>query len=157
MFRDVTTLMQDSSGFALCLDLMAEYCRELSIDKVVGTEARGFIFAAPLAYMLGVGFVPVRKPNKLPGESISQSYELEYGSDQLEIHIDAIEPGERVLIVDDLLATGGTVLATAELVRQLGGIVEHASFIVSLPDLGGENRLVDSSIKCFSLCQFDGD
>lgn len=157
MFRDVTTLMQDSSGFAMCLDLLAEYCRELPIDKIVGTEARGFIFAAPLAYMLGVGFIPVRKPNKLPGESISQSYELEYGSDNLEIHIDAIEPGERVLIVDDLLATGGTVLATAELVRQLGGIVEHASFIVSLPDLGGETKLVDSSIKSFSLCQFDGD
>lgn len=157
MFRDVTSLMQDSSAFKHSIELLAEQYSSYTFDRVAGTEARGFIFGAPLAIELGIGFVPVRKPNKLPRKVISESYELEYGIDTLEMHHDSVFHGEKILMIDDLLATGGTMLATANLIRQLGGVVEHAGFVVSLPDLGGEGKLAQSGIQCHSICQFEGD
>jgi adenine phosphoribosyltransferase len=129
----------------------------MGFDKVAGTEARGFLFGAPLAIELGIGFIPVRKPRKLPREVISESYELEYGTDSLEIHRDAVKPGERVLMLDDLLATGGTMIATANLIRRLGGVVEHAGFVISLPELGGEQKLTDYGVTSFSICEFEGE
>ncbi|HCS1329248.1 TPA: adenine phosphoribosyltransferase, partial [Salmonella enterica] len=119
-------------------------------------EARGFLFGAPVALGLGVGFVPVRKPRKLPRETIAETYELEYGTDQLEIHVDAIKPGDNVLVVDDLLATGGTIEATVKLIRRLGGKVTDAAFIINLFDLGGEQRLEKQGITCYSLVPFPG-
>lgn len=156
-FRDVTSLMQSPQAFRSSIDLLAEQFHGKKFDYIVGTEARGFIFGAPLAYALNVGFVPVRKPNKLPGEVITQNYELEYGEDALQMHNNAIAKGDRILMVDDLLATGGTMLATAKLIRQLGGIVEHAAFIVALPALGGEEKLQAVDVSCYSICQFDGE
>jgi len=126
------------------------------ITKVVGTEARGFLFGAPVALELGVGFVPVRKPGKLPRETIAENYELEYGTDQLEIHVDAIQPGDKVLVVDDLLATGGTIEATVKLIRRLGGEVTDAAFIINLFDIGGEQRLEKMGVKSYSLVLFPG-
>ena len=156
-FRDVTSLMQDNKAFKTSIDMLAEKYQGMDFDRVAGTEARGFIFGAPLAIALGIGFVPVRKPNKLPRKVISESYELEYGIDTLEMHHDSIFHGEKILMIDDLLATGGTMLATANLIRQLGGVVEYAGFVVSLPDLGGEEKLAQQGIICHSLCQFEGD
>ncbi len=121
MFRDVTSLMENGAAFRLAIDLLKEHYRDRGFTKIVGTEARGFLFGAPLAVALGLGFVPVRKPGKLPRSTNAQSYELEYGMDTLEIHTDAIEPGDKVLVVDDLLATGGTIDATVTLIRDLGG------------------------------------
>nr|WP_276320503.1 adenine phosphoribosyltransferase [Corallincola luteus] len=156
-FRDVTSLIEHGEAFSLAISLLTEPFKNAGITKVVGTEARGFIFGAPVALALGVGFVPVRKPNKLPRETIDETYELEYGMDTLELHVDAIEPGDKVLLVDDLLATGGTIEATAKLVRRMGGEVVGASFVISLPDIGGEQRLVEHGIECHYLCQFEGD
>ncbi len=141
VFRDITTLLQDAEAFRAAIDRLHEQVKDLSVDVVVGMESRGFIFAAPLAYLLGVGFVPVRKLGKLPSETVSVEYELEYGTNTLEIHRDAITSGQRVLVVDDLLATGGTVAATVDLVRQLGGQVVGTAFLIELPDLGGRLRL----------------
>lgn len=157
MFRDVTSVLEDHKAFSSSISLLLDHYRELNFDKVAGTEARGFLFGAPLAIELGIGFVPVRKPNKLPRKTIGETYELEYGTDTLEIHEDAIKPGERVLMIDDLLATGGTMVATANLIRRLGGIAEHAGFIISLPDLGGETRLNDTGVTCHALCAFEGE
>lgn len=157
MFRDVTSVLQNPAAFQACINLLKAQYNDSNIDKIVGTEARGFLFGAPLALELGVGFIPVRKPKKLPREVISESYELEYGTDILEIHRDAIAEGDRVLMIDDLLATGGTMIATASLIRRLGGIVEHAGFVISIPDIGGEARLLSAGIQSFSLCEFDGD
>ncbi|MCV2885058.1 adenine phosphoribosyltransferase [Aestuariibacter sp. AA17] len=157
MFRDVTSVLEDHSAFTSAIKLMVEKFGPMNIDKVAGTEARGFLFGAPLAIELGVGFIPVRKPNKLPRETISETYELEYGMDTLEIHKDAIKPGERVLMIDDLLATGGTMVATANLIRRLGGVVEHAGFIISLPDLGGVQKLQEIDVESYALCDFDGE
>lgn len=157
MFRDVTSVLQNHDAFQACIDLLKAQFAHLKFDKVVGTEARGFLFGAPLALELGLGFVPVRKPKKLPREVISESYELEYGTDELEIHKDAISPGDRVLMIDDLLATGGTMIATAKLIRRLGGIVEHAGFIISLPDIGGEAKLKAADITPYCVCEFNGD
>lgn len=157
MFRDVTSLMQDAKAFKASIDLLAEAYSACKFDCIAGTEARGLIFGAPLAMVMGVGFIPVRKPNKLPRNVISESYQLEYGEDSLEIHTDAVLHGEKVLMIDDLLATGGTMMATANLIRQLGGIVEHAGFVVSLPDLGGEQKLSEHGVKSYSICQFEGD
>lgn len=157
MFRDVTSVLEDHKAFSSCIALFLEHYKGQQFDKIVGTEARGFLFGAPLAIEMGVGFVPVRKPNKLPREVVSESYELEYGTDTLQIHKDAIKPGERVLLVDDLLATGGTIDASAKLIRQLGGIVEHAAFVINLPELNGENRLTAAGITSYSLCEFDGE
>ena len=141
IFRDITTLLQDKEAFHAAIDQLHDQVKHLAVDVVVGMESRGFIFAAPLAYLLGVGFVPVRKLGKLPAETVSVEYELEYGSNTLEIHRDAIAPGQRVLVVDDLLATGGTVAATVDLVRQIGGEVVGTAFLIELPDLGGRSRL----------------
>lgn len=157
MFRDVTSVLEDHTAYSKSIELLLEQFRPLNFDKVAGTEARGFLFGAPLAIELGIGFVPVRKPNKLPRETIGESYELEYGMDTLEIHKDAIKPGERVLMIDDLLATGGTMVATANLIRKLGGIAEHAGFIISLPDLGGIEKLNDVGITTHALCEFEGE
>lgn len=141
LFKDITTLLQDGEAFQTSIDELYARTRDLSVDVVVGMESRGFIFAAPLAYRLGVGFVPVRKLGKLPSATLSVEYELEYGTNTLEIHQDAIEAGQRVLVVDDLLATGGTVGATVNLVRQLGGVVVGAAFLVELAALAGRSQL----------------
>ena len=156
LFRDVTSLLEDPKAYALSIDLLVERYKNAGITKVVGTEARGFLFGAPVALGLGVGFVPVRKPGKLPRETISETYELEYGTDKLEIHVDAIKPGDKVLVVDDLLATGGTIEATVKLIRRLGGEVTDAAFIINLFDLGGEQRLENQGITCYSLIPFPG-
>ena len=157
LFRDVTSLLEDPKAYALSIELLAERYKDAGITKVVGTEARGFLFGAPVALALGVGFVPVRKPRKLPRETIAESYELEYGTDQLEIHVDAIKAGDKVLVVDDLLATGGTVDATVKLIRRAGGEVADAAFIISLPSLGGDARLTAAGIKVVSLVELAGE
>lgn len=157
MFRDVTSVLEDHTAYSSSIEMLLQQFRSHNFDKVAGTEARGFLFGAPLAIELGIGFVPVRKPNKLPRKTISESYELEYGMDMLEIHEDAIRPGEKVLMIDDLLATGGTMVATANLIRRLGGIAEHAGFVISLPELGGEKKLKESGVECYSICEFEGE
>ena len=141
LFYDITTLLKDKDGFKRTIDSLTEQVRPLKPDVVLGIEARGFIFAPPLAYNLGAGFVPVRKPNKLPADTERISYELEYGMDTLEMHKDAVKPGMRVLIADDLLATGGTALASARLVERLGGAVAAISFVIELEALKGRDRL----------------
>ncbi|MCX8574914.1 MULTISPECIES: adenine phosphoribosyltransferase [unclassified Gilliamella] len=157
LFRDITSLLEDPVAFRTSVELLIDHYRDKKIDKVVGTEARGFIFAAPIALALGVGFVPVRKPNKLPRHVFKEEYQLEYGTDTLEIHSDAIKPNERVLIIDDLLATGGTVAATAKLIQKAGGIAEDAAFVINLPDLHGKTKLTDLGINCFTLVDFAGE
>ncbi|MGL4600772.1 MAG: adenine phosphoribosyltransferase [Plesiomonas sp.] len=156
LFRDVTSLLEVPEAFAASIRLIVERYRDHGFTKVVGTEARGFLFATPVALALGVGFVPVRKPGKLPREVIAESYALEYGTDTLEMHIDAIVPGDKVLVIDDLLATGGTIEATAKLIRRLGGEVTDAAFIINLPDLGGQQRLESMGINTFNLVDFAG-
>ncbi len=156
LFRDVTSLMQDGAAFAAVIDHLKQHYSGKGITKIVGTESRGFIFGAPLAYAMGVAFVPVRKPGKLPRETIAESYQLEYGQDTLEIHLDAITPEDKVLLVDDLLATGGTIDATTKLVRRLGGQVADATFVVNLPDLGGQQRLEALGLTIHSLVDFPG-
>ncbi|MGL4545235.1 MAG: adenine phosphoribosyltransferase [Plesiomonas sp.] len=156
LFRDVTSLLEVPEAFAASIRLIVERYRDHGFTKVVGTEARGFLFGTPVALALGVGFVPVRKPGKLPREVIAESYALEYGTDTLEMHIDAIVPGDKVLVIDDLLATGGTIEATAKLIRRLGGEVTDAAFIINLPDLGGQQRLESMGINTFNLVDFAG-
>ena len=146
LFRDITTLLRDPEGLRYTIETLTEKCAHLSPDYVVGMESRGFIIGAPLAYKLGVGFIPVRKPGKLPAPVHTVEYELEYGMDRLEMHQDALHPGSRVLIVDDLIATGGTATATAELVQQIGCILVGFGFIIELRDLGGRQRLPDVPI-----------
>lgn len=141
LFYDITTLLKDKSGFKKVIDALTDQIRPLKPDSVLGIEARGFIFAPALAYNLGAGFVPVRKPKKLPAETERISYELEYGMDTLEMHKDAIRPGMRVVIADDLLATGGTALASVRLVEKLGGKVAAVSFVIELEALKGRDRL----------------
>ena len=157
LFRDVTSVLEDHKAFSSCISLLVEKYQGMGFTKIAGTEARGFLFGAPLAIEMGIGFVPVRKPNKLPREVVSESYELEYGMDTLEIHKDAIEPGDKVLLIDDLLATGGTIAASAKLIRSLGGEVNHAGFVINLPDLGGEKKLSTLDIESYSICEFDGE
>jgi len=140
-FKDITTLLQHGDGLRSAIDQLHEQVGGLDVDVVVGMESRGFIFAAPLAYLLGAGFVPVRKLGKLPAATVSVEYALEYGSNTLEMHRDAIAQGQRVLVVDDLLATGGTVAATIDLVEQLGGIIVATAFLIELEELGGRSRL----------------
>jgi adenine phosphoribosyltransferase len=156
LFRDVTTLLENPQAFAASIEIIADRYRNKGITKVVGTEARGFLFGTPVALALGVGFVPVRKPGKLPRATLSEHYELEYGDDKLEIHTDAINANDTVLVIDDLLATGGTIGATVKLIRRLGGKVEDAAFIIELPELGGAKRLSEQNISCFSLVSFGG-
>jgi len=146
LFYDITTLLKDPDAFRQVIDRMADQVKDSSVDLVVGMESRGFIFSAPLAYQLHAGFVPVRKLGKLPAETIEVEYDLEYGTATLEIHKDAIQPGQRVLIVDDLLATGGTVQGTIELVQRLGGEIAGLSFMVELTGLNGREQLGDFQI-----------
>lgn len=153
LFKDITTLLKDGRAFREAIDRLAAPFETFEIDLVVGMESRGFIFAAPLAYKLGAGFVPVRKVGRLPAESARVSYDLEYGSNTLEVHRDAITPGQRVLVVDDLLATGGTVNATINLVEQLGGTVVGLAFLVELLSLNGRRNL-DVNLPTVSLIQY---
>jgi adenine phosphoribosyltransferase len=153
LFYDLTTLLQDPRGFHSLVDRLCEHYNGKKVDLVAGIEARGFIFAPALAYRLGAGFVPIRKPRKLPSKTVSVTYELEYGSDQLEIHQDAVKPGQRVLLCDDLLATGGTASAAIELVRKLGGELAGAAFAVELSFLNGRAKI--PGVDVFSLLKYD--
>lgn len=145
-FKDITTLLKDKEAYTYTIDSLVEYCKDKNVDVIVGPEARGFVIGAPLAYGLRIGFVPVRKPGKLPAKSITYEYDLEYGKDALEIHEDAILPGQRVIVADDLLATGGTALATSKLVEGLGGIVVGFVFVIELEYLKGRELLADYEI-----------
>ncbi|MEM9420942.1 MAG: adenine phosphoribosyltransferase [Pseudomonadota bacterium] len=156
MFRDVTTLMGHPKAFAHVTRLLAEAYKSSGIDKVAGIEARGFVFGAALAQVFEVGFIPVRKKGKLPGDTFSRTYQLEYGEDTLEIHVDAVTPGERVLLIDDLLATGGTALAALELLVEAGAKTAGAAFIVDLPELGGKKRLNEAGAEVLTLIEFEG-
>nr|WP_223262914.1 adenine phosphoribosyltransferase [Sphingobium sp. SCG-1] len=155
-FRDITTLLADRDGFRGLLDQMVDVARPLDVDLVVGIEARGFILGAAVAAELGTGFVPVRKPGKLPGPTVSVDYVLEYGSDRLEMHEGQIRPNARVLLVDDLIATGGTALAAAQLLREQGAHTTLALFAIDLPDLGGTATLKRQGIPVHSIITFDG-
>ena len=156
-FRDITTLLKDPIGFRMVIDALSQHYSDKKIDKIAGIEARGFIIGAALAYQLGVGFVPIRKSGKLPAETLGHDYMLEYGADRVEIHADAIDAGEQVLLVDDLIATGGTAEASIVLVKKLGGIVIGCAFVIDLPDLGGSKRLHKAGLETFALCEFEGD
>jgi adenine phosphoribosyltransferase len=156
-FRDITTLLKDPIGFHMVIDALSQHYSDKKIDKIAGIEARGFIIGAALAYKLGLGFVPVRKSGKLPAETVGHDYALEYGADRVEIHIDAISKDEQVLLVDDLIASGGTAEAAIALIQKLGGVVMGCAFVIDLPDLGGSKRIAACGIRPFSLCEFDGD
>lgn len=156
LFRDVTTLFADPRGFRMAIDQMLHPFAGEPIDKVVGLEARGFILGGAIAHQLSVGFVPIRKKGKLPGATISQAYTLEYGEAVVEVHDDAISPGERILVVDDLLATGGTAEAGIKLIERLGGEIVSCSFIIDLPDLGGRKKLEAMGMDVQVLCEFEG-
>lgn len=157
MFRDITTLLGDAEGFARTIDAFAERFAGQGIKRVAGIEARGFILGGALAYQLDAGFVPIRKRGKLPWKTVGHDYELEYGSDRVEMHLDAIAPGDRVLLVDDLIATGGTALASMRLIELMGGKLAEACFIIDLPDLGGRKRLEREGWPVFSLVTFEGE
>lgn len=159
MFRDITTLIKDPVGFRLVIDNLTQryITDDIDFDIIVGIEARGFIIGGALSYTLGKGFVPIRKVGKLPAEVVRHEYQLEYGTDTVEMHKDAIQKGTKVLLVDDLLATGGTALASAALVEKLGGTVSEMSFIVNLPDVGGIQKLQAKGYKVFCLTEFEGD
>lgn len=156
MFRDITTLLKDPIGLRATVEELVRRYKDAKIDKVAGIESRGFILGAPLAYALGVGFVPIRKKGKLPAETIGHDYELEYGTDRIEIHTDAISKGENVLLVDDLIATGGTAEAACKLIEKIGGHVVECSFLIDLPEIGGRKRLENHGQKVFALCEFEG-
>jgi len=153
LFYDITTMLKDADALRHSVDQIADYYQDTGIDVVVGMESRGFIFGMPAAYQLGVGFVPIRKPGKLPAETIEESYQLEYGTNTLEIHVDALQKGQKVLVVDDLLATGGTAEATCKLVERLGGEVAGIAFVIELTFLNGRNRLQNYDI--YSLLKYD--
>ncbi|WP_221931772.1 adenine phosphoribosyltransferase [Thalassomonas sp. M1454] len=157
MFRDITGILEDPKAFSFCIEHLKQRYANQGITKIVGTEARGFIFGAPLALALGIGFVPVRKPGKLPRATISQSYDLEYGTDTLEIHQDALAKDDVVLMIDDLLATGGTIDATTQLIRSVGATVNSAAFVIGLPDLNGHKRLEALGIDVYSMLEYEGD
>ncbi len=156
MFRDVTTLFADPRGFRMAIDQMLHPYAGMEIDKVVGLEARGFILGGAIAHQLSLGFVPIRKKGKLPGAVISEDYALEYGEAVVEVHDDAIQPGEKVLMVDDLLATGGTAEAGIKLIERLGGEIIGCSFIIDLPELGGRNKIEAMGMDVETLCAFEG-
>lgn len=157
MFRDITTLLKDPEGLRDSINKLVDRYKDLNIDKIVAIESRGFIIGAPLAYLLNLGLVLIRKPGKLPAETINQDYELEYGTDRIEVHLDAIEKGEKVLIVDDLIATGGTAEAAVRLVQKMKGDIVECCFIIDLPDIGGRDRLENMGLKVFTLCEFEGE
>lgn len=155
MFRDLTTLMQDPKAYKESCDILYDRYKDMKIHKIVGIDARGFVFGAVLAYKMGVGFIPVRKKGKLPFKTITEEYTLEYGSAIVEMHEDAIEKGEKVLIIDDLIATGGTIGAAVSLVEKLGGEVVECAFIVELPDLKGREKI--KGHKVFAITEFEGE
>jgi len=157
MFRDITTLLNDGPGFKRAIDALLDHLHGTPVDKIAAIESRGFIIGAPLAYALGAGLVPLRKKGKLPGATVGHDYELEYGADRIEMHVDAILPGERVLLVDDLIATGGTASAAAKLIGEAGGKIVDCCFIIDLPDLLGRKRLEALGLPVFALMQFEGD
>ena len=152
LFRDITPLMADGEAFKEACDQLIAFAKEIGAEVVAGPESRGFIFGCPVAYELKIGFVPVRKPNKLPRKTISYKYDLEYGSNELHMHADSVKPGQKVLIIDDLLATGGTVEATIKMVEQLGGEVVGCAFLIELEDLGGREKLKDYNV--FTLLKY---
>ncbi|KAB2849944.1 MAG: adenine phosphoribosyltransferase [Hyphomicrobiaceae bacterium] len=156
IFRDITTLLGDASGFREAIEALAGPYMEQAIDAVAGIEARGFILGGAVADRLGSGFVPIRKRGKLPWKTIGQEYTLEYGVDAIEIHEDAIREGERILLVDDLIATGGTALAASNLIRKSRGVLVGAAFVIDLPDLGGAGRLEEAGVVCHTLMAFEG-
>jgi len=156
IFRDITTLLQDYEGLTAVIQEIVHNYKNRGIDIVAGIEARGFIIGGAVAQQLGTGFVPIRKKGKLPYETVCHDYELEYGTDSLELHVDAIKPGMKVLIIDDLIATGGTALASAKLVEKVGGVVASMAFIINLPEVGGEKRLINEGYEVFTLCSFEG-
>ncbi len=156
MFRDVTTLFADPQGFKATVVRLAEPYHTEPIDAVAGIEARGFILGGAVADRLGCGFIPVRKKGKLPYKTVSQDYELEYGTDTIEVHEDAVKPGERVLVVDDLIATGGTAEAAIKLIRQVGGVIIGAAFVIDLPEIGGKAKLEAMGVNCHVLMDFEG-
>jgi adenine phosphoribosyltransferase len=156
LFRDITTLLKDAQGFRIVVERFAAAYRDHRADKVAAIESRGFIIGAALAFRLNSGFVPIRKAGKLPAENFGQDYQLEYGADRLEVHRDGIQPGERVLLVDDLIATGGTAEAALQLIRIAGGSVVGCAFVIDLPDLGGRARLERQGYPVLALCEFPG-
>jgi adenine phosphoribosyltransferase len=156
-FRDVTTLFNDARGFRMAVDQLLHPYAGAQIDKVAGLEARGFILGGAVAHQLGKGFVPIRKKGKLPGKTVEQAYQLEYGEAVMELHDDALQPGERVLLVDDLLATGGTAEAGIRLIEKLGAEVIACAFVIDLPDLGGRKLLEKLGVPVHALCAFEGD
>ena len=157
MFRDITTLLKDPVGLRLCIDDFVKKYKDQEIDVVVGIDSRGFILGGAIAYLMEKGFVPVRKKGKLPAETESEEYALEYGTDTVEIHKDAIEDGQKVLIVDDLIATGGTATAAAKLVEKIGGKVIELAFIVDLPDIGGRKKLESAGYSVYAQTEFEGE
>src|SRR3990167_1631312 len=157
MFRDITTLLKDPVGFRVTINEFVNRYTGVKIDRVAGIEARGFIIGAALAFQLGVGFVPIRKKGKLPAKTVGHDYALEYGTDRIEMHVDAVAKGERVLLVDDLIATGGTAEAAVKLIESMGGKIVECCFVIDLPDLGGRARLEKQGQKVFALCEFEGD
>ncbi len=156
LFRDITTLIEDPDGFRESVERLAEAHRGLRITHVAGIEARGFIFGSGVAIAMGVGFVPIRKSGKLPGETIGQNYALEYGADTIEIHADVLEVGDKVLLIDDLIATGGTAVAAVSLLRRTGAVVENAGFVIDLFDLGGAEKLKHMGVNVYKLIDFEG-
>ena len=154
-FRDITPLLASGTAFRHVVHLLAD--RYQKVDKIVGIEARGFIFGAALAHQIGAGFVPVRKPGKLPGEAIGHDYELEYGTNRVEVHVDGVARGERVVVIDDLLATGGTALATVALVERCGATITECAFVIELSDLPGRRRLEERGLRVHALCTFTED
>ncbi|MEO1945515.1 MAG: adenine phosphoribosyltransferase, partial [Candidatus Thioglobus sp.] len=152
-----TTLLKDPVGLRITIHELVNRYTGMDIDKVAGIEARGFIVGAPLAYLLGVGFVPIRKKGKLPADTIEHEYELEYGTDCVEVHVDAIQSGEKVLLIDDLLATGGTAEAAASLIKKIGGEIVECAFVIDLPDVGGRKRLEKLGYDVFALSEFEGN
>lgn len=159
MFRDITTLIKDPVGFRLVIDSLTQryITGDLDFDTIVGIESRGFILGGALSYTLGRGFVPVRKMGKLPAKTVKQEYELEYGTDTLEIHEDALRKGERILLIDDLLATGGTALAASALIEKLGAVVAEMAFVVDLPEVGGSKLIKEKGYAMFTLTEFEGE
>lgn len=157
MFRDITTLFKDPVGFRVTINELVNRYTGVKIDRIAGIEARGFIVGSALAFQLGVGFIPIRKKGKLPAETVGHDYELEYGTDRIEMHVDAISQGDQVLLVDDLIATGGTAVAASDLIESMGGKIVECCFVIDLPDLGGRARLEKLGHKVFSLCDFKGD
>ena len=156
MFRDITTLLKDPQGFNHLIDLLTERYKGKKIDLIAGIESRGFIIGSPLAHRLNVGFIPIRKKGKLPAKTLSQEYTLEYGKDSVEIHTDAIQSGLKVLLIDDLIATGGTALAAAQLINKLEGVVVECCFVIDLPELGGRKLLEKNGFKTYAVMAFEG-